>query len=129
VKIHVKEQPEEFKRFGAPWTPTQLIMDPDGIERHRIEGFLPVEDFLAQLQLGLAKIEFQRQNFPAAEKLFRSVYEKFPSASAAAEAMYWAGVAKYKASNSGQDLTETGKMLSEKYPDSEWARKGSVWIH
>ena len=104
-------------------------MDPEGMERHRIEGFLPAEDFLAQLQLGLARIEFEKQNFSAAEKLYRWVYERFPASSAAPEGMYWAGVSRYKASKDAQDLTVTGKMLSEKYPDSEWARKGSVWLH
>ena len=46
VKIHIKEQPATFQRFGAQWTPTIAILDPDGSERHRFEGFLPADDFL-----------------------------------------------------------------------------------
>ena len=59
VRVHVREQADEFKRlgakFGAQWTPTILIIDPDGEVRHRIEGFLPVDDYLAQLMLGVGK--------------------------------------------------------------------------
>ena len=32
-----------------------LILDPNGEERYRIEGYLPVEEFRAQLELGLAQ--------------------------------------------------------------------------
>jgi hypothetical protein len=61
VKIHVKEQPAVFERFKAQWTPTQLILDGDGIEHHRIEGFLPKEDFIAELELGLGKLAFEEE--------------------------------------------------------------------
>jgi len=54
VKIHIKEQPKIFERFGAQWTPTIQVLDPDGTKRHQFEGYLPPDDFLAQLQLGLA---------------------------------------------------------------------------
>jgi outer membrane protein assembly factor BamD (BamD/ComL family) len=106
-----------------------LILDPEGIERHRMEGFFPTEDFLAQLELGLAKMDFQKQKYAEAEKRFRSIYQNYPSSGAAPEATYWAGVSAYKATNKPENLAETGKLLKEKYPDSEWSRKGSVWLH
>ena len=84
VRIHVREQPELWKtvgeRFGVQWTPTILAVDPGGTERHRIEGFLPVEDFLAQLTIGLAKSAFGNGRFADAEKLFQAVVEKYPTA-------------------------------------------------
>jgi hypothetical protein len=128
VKIHVKEQPENFKRFGAPWTPTQILMDPDGVERFRLEGFLPVNDFLAQLELGLGKWAFQTARYDDAQKWFRHVYEAYPETSAAAEAGYWAGVSAYKATNKAEYLKETGKILQQSHPQSEWAKKASVWL-
>jgi outer membrane protein assembly factor BamD (BamD/ComL family) len=127
AKFHIKERPEVFKRFGAQWTPTILILDPDGTERHRMEGFYPVEDFLAQLELGLGKMAFQTGDYSKAEKHFREVYEKYPKSGAAAEAAYWAGVSSYKGTNKPERLAETAKVLKEKYPDSEWNRKASVW--
>jgi thioredoxin-related protein len=128
VKLHVKEQPQAFQRFGAQWTPTVIVLDPDGKERHRIEGFLPAEDFLAQLEIGLAKLEFAHQRFQDAEHRFRSVCDEHPKAKVAPEACYWAAVSKYKATNDAKALKEGGRLLHERYPQSEWAQKGSVWI-
>jgi TolA-binding protein len=127
AKVHIKEQKPVFERFGAHWTPTQLILDEDGAEQHRIEGFLPAEDFLAQLELGLAKRHFKHQEFGEAATLFRSLCERSQGAGAAAEACYWAGVAAYKADSDASHLKETAAVLRRRYPDSEWARKASVW--
>jgi hypothetical protein len=33
--VHIKEQPEVFKRFGVQWTPVLVIFDPEGREHHR----------------------------------------------------------------------------------------------
>jgi len=104
-------------------------MDVDGTERHRLEGYLPVEDFLADLELGLAKLHFQKQQYQDAEKRFRQACQTYPSSGAAPEACYWAGVSAYKADNKAEHLGEIAKLLKEKYPESEWARKSSVWLH
>lgn len=127
VRIHIKENPEGFKRFGAQWTPTIVILDSEGVERHRIEGFLPVDDFLAQLRLGLGKIEFAHEHYDKAAALFRSNVQYHPNASAAPEARYWQGVSEYKHTHDPAPLKETAKALKERYPESEWARKASVW--
>jgi hypothetical protein len=132
ARVHVKEQPEDFMRLGdrfnAHWTPTTLLLEPDGTERHRIEGFLPTEDFLAQVMLGVAKAAFARQEWDRAERLFRDVVEKLPNATAAPEAMYWAGVSRYKASHDPAALRETGLEFTHRYADSEWAKRSTIWL-
>jgi hypothetical protein len=131
VRIHVKEQADEFKRLGtrfsAQWTPTVLIVDPTGTERHRIEGFLPVDDFLSQLTLGLAKAAFARSDYAAAGRLYRQVVDEFPQTEAAPEGLYWAGVSKYRATNDPSALGATTQAFREKYQGSSWAKKASVW--
>jgi hypothetical protein len=127
VRIHIKEKPDQFQRFHVSWTPTQLIMDPDSTERYRIEGFLPVEDFLGQLELGLGRLLFEHEDYEAAERRFHAVCDDHPRAGAAPEACYWAGVAAYKAKHEPAPLRETALLLRERYPDSEWTRKASVW--
>ncbi len=52
VRLHVKEQPAAFTRFGVTWTPTLLVLSPDGVERRRIDGFLPAQDLPAHLASG-----------------------------------------------------------------------------
>ncbi len=104
-----------------------IVLDPEGTERHRLEGFLPAEDLLAQLELGLAHAAFARQHWAQAEQHYRRVVEQFPKTEAAPEAVYWAGVAKYKASNDPAALRETAQNFKQKYTDSSWAKKASVW--
>jgi len=127
VKIHIKEQPKTFERFGAQWTPTIVILDPDGAERHRFEGFLPADDFLAQLKLGLAHSAFARQQWEEAERRFRDIIQTLPESDAAPEALYWAGVAKYKGSGNAAALNDTAKQFKQRYAQSTWAKKASVW--
>ena len=123
----MKDQPETFRRFGAPWTPTQLVLDPSGKERFRIEGFLPAEDFLAQLKMAMGRLAFEGERFSEAEQRFQNVCREHPAASAAPEACYWAGVSEYKERHEPSPLKETAQLLMKRYPDSEWAKKASVW--
>ena len=131
VRIHAVEQRDEFKRLGerfnAQWTPTILVIDKTGAERHRIEGYLPADEFLGQLDLGLAKSAFARGKFDDAERRFRSIVERHPNSQAAPEAVYWAGVSRYKATNDPAALKDTARQFASKYTDSTWATKASVW--
>jgi hypothetical protein len=131
VRVHVKDQPEQFQelgaRFSAQWTPTTLILDHSGSEKHRIEGFLPTDDFLAQLRLGLAHSKFARGLFTEAGQQFASVGENHPNTDAAPEALYWAGVSEYKALNDPAALSATAEELRTRYSETSWAKKASVW--
>jgi thioredoxin family protein len=128
ARIHIKEQKDTFKRFGAEWTPTILTWDADSnAERHRIEGFLPKEEFLAQLALGRGHFAFGREMWDEAERAFREAAAR-TGTDGAAEGAYWAGVSKYKRSGDAAALRETGQILRDKYPQSVWAKKGSVWL-
>ena len=131
ARVHVKQDPEEFKRYGerysAPWTPTILELDAGGVERHRVEGFLPADDFLAQLMLGLAHVAFKQQRWADAERRYREIVERLPHTDAAPEALYWAGVAPYKATGDPASLKETARAFTQRYQDSPWAKKASVW--
>jgi hypothetical protein len=131
IRVHVRD-PEGLyarvsERLNVHWTPTVLILDADGVERHRIEGFLPVDDFLAQLKLGLGKTAFQRGEFEDAERWHRQVVADHPQSEPAPEALYWAGVARYKGKGDASALTETAQAFTSSYADSAWAKKASVW--
>lgn len=127
VRIHVKENPGGFKRFGAQWTPTVILADPGGTERYRFEGFLPTDEFIPQLELGLAKAAFANEKFDLAERRYRDIVARFPEAEVAPEALYWAGVSKYKDSNDAQALGDTFRAFQSRYSDSVWAKKAAVW--
>lgn len=127
LRFHVKKDQAAFQRFGAEWTPTIVILDANGEERHRIEGFLPAGDLLAQLHLALGHLEFRAHRFDEAERHFRDVLSQFPESDSAAEAQYWAGVSKYKKSNDAAALSETAAAFKQRYGDTAWAKKASVW--
>ena len=131
ARVHVKDDAAAFKKYGeqynAHWTPTVLELDPNGEEFYRVEGFLPLDDFLAQLMLGRAHMDFKQAKWPEAEKRFREIVDKLPKAEAAPEAMYWAGVSRYKGTQDATALKETGKSFTQRYQDSSWAKKASIW--
>lgn len=131
VRVHVREQADAFQRlgerYGAHWTPTTLVLDPEGAERHRVEGFLPVDELLPQLRLGLGHVAFQRGQWDDAARHFEVIVERYPRSDVAPEAVYWSGVARYKATNDAAMLGATARRLTAEYRDSVWAKKASVW--
>jgi TolA-binding protein len=131
VRVHVKDDRDEYTRlsemFNAQWTPTILVVDPPGTERHRIEGFLPVDDFASQLALGVAKSAFARGQFAEAQRAYQEIVSTFPKTDAAPEAQYWSGVSRYKATGDASALGETAKQFKERYAETSWAKKASVW--
>ncbi len=131
VRVHVQKQADEYRRlsqkYGTEWTPTILMLDPAGQERHRMEGFLPTAEFVPHLEFGAARITFSSGDFEKAESRFRHIVESHPEAEAAPEALYWAGVSRYKGADDAGALKQTAAAMREKYPDSPWAKKASVW--
>ncbi len=127
VASHIKERPVNFHRFDAAWTPTVLVMDPDGKERWRIEGYLTKQHFRAQLEMGLARTAFMRKQWADAERRYGRVVERYGDTAAAPEAVYWRGVSRYKTTSDHTALGEVAKELRSRYPQSVWAEKASVW--
>jgi TolA-binding protein len=130
VRVHVKQK-DDFARlsaaYDAKWTPTALILDGEAAERHRIEGFLPRDDFAAQLLLGRAHVARGASHFAEAERRYKLVIEEYPLTDAAAEAQYWAGVSRYKETGEAHALVETARAFESRYQESAWAKKASVW--
>ena len=106
-----------------------LILDSKGVERHRLEGYLPPDEFQAQLETGLARIAFMSKNWADAERRYADVVDRYPNSKAAPEALYWKGVSHYKATNDHTVLGELPGQFEQKYPDSLWALKTAAWAH
>ncbi len=129
LEAHIKEHPAYFHRFDAVWTPTVLVMDADGTERLRIEGYLTKDEFRAHLEMGLARIAFMNKKWGEAEERYARVVERYPDSKMAAEAIYWRGVSSYKRTNDHTVLGEVPEQLKGKYADSVWAMKAIPWSH
>jgi hypothetical protein len=129
VEAHIKKHPAYFHRFDALWTPSVIILDANGDEVWRIEGYLPRTEFRAQLELGLARLAFTKKKWQDAETRYAEVVERYPDSKAAPEALYWKGVSHYKSTNDHTVLGELPGEFKQRYPDSIWALKTAAWEH
>jgi TolA-binding protein len=116
-----------WKRFTVRWTPTVLILGPDGSEGRRIEGYLPADEMLAQIELGLGFLAVNRKDWSAARQEFERVERELPNTAGGPEALYWLGVANYSASHDASALKETARWFRDRYTDTAWAKRASIW--
>jgi TolA-binding protein len=128
VEAHIKEHPAWFHRFDANWTPTVLVLDSKGAERYRIEGYLPRDEFQAQLEMALGRIAFKEMRWDDAERFYDTVIQQFPSTKSVPEARYWRAVSHYKGTNDHGVLSQVAKELQQTSPQSIWAEKASPWL-
>jgi hypothetical protein len=71
VEAHIKERAPWFHRFDVTWTPTVLIFDSKGAEKYRMEGYLPQDEFQAQLEMGLGRIACKEKRWAEAGQIYR----------------------------------------------------------
>src|SRR5512141_1583690 len=105
VQFNVVEDRTVTERFNAPWTPTIIIQDPEGKEHRRSEGYLDPKRFMGALALGRLVAAIPRHDYSQARKLAGDA-ERVTRGDPLREpeALYWAAVADYKASNKADDL-------------------------
>jgi hypothetical protein len=126
VRIHIKEQPRMWHRFGTRWTPTVLVLSPEGAEVRRVEGYLPADELEGQLRLALGHLAANKKDWPTAEKWFAEAAE-MEGTDAGPEGLYWRGVARYSASHEAKELEETYRRFTQRYQNTSWAKRASIW--
>ncbi len=128
MRAHIKERGPLFHQFDVLWTPTVLTLDPAGRERHRLEGYLPPQEFAVNLRLGLARVGFMRKEWAQAESIYDEIVQRFADARSTAEAIYWRGVCRYKRTNDGGALRQIiDDFAHSNHADSLWAAKAEAW--
>ncbi len=123
----VTESPDIAGRYKIDWTPTFIIADADGNELERWVGYLPPEDFMAQIELCEGLASFRMDKYHDAEMSFEKVITKKPDAEVAPEARYFLGVAHYKESGDASYLKEACAAMKSLYPGDNWTKRASVW--
>ena len=68
-----------------------------------------------------------RQDWAEAAHRFSEVAARHGDSEAGAEAQYWTGVARYKESGDPKHLVETAEAFAQRFQDTPWAKKASVW--
>ena len=126
VQVKIKQERALAERFLVSWTPNVVIADGDDRVHYRVEGYLPPEDFLAHLSLGIGKFWLNRGQFAQAAERFEEVARRHQGTDAGAEALYWLGVAHYKQTHDPAQLRPSWQRLAQEYPHSEWARRTQI---
>ncbi|MDJ0623786.1 MAG: hypothetical protein QNJ17_12530 [Desulfocapsaceae bacterium] len=122
LAVEVSKKPY-YERYNAIWTPTLLLLDFQGNEIQRNVGFLDVEDFMACMHLGIAKVHLNIDEFAAANVHFKKIFNSFSQSFVMPEAIYFQGVNGYKESNDPAKLKQVYERLHEEYPESGWTRR------
>jgi len=113
--------------FRVVWTPTLIVLDYYGKEYQRTLGFLPPDEMVASLLLGIGKVGFENDQFSEAVIQFNTLLNGYPKSAAAPEAVYLRGVARYKSSHAVAALKETYQQLLAEYPQSGWTRRAEPY--
>lgn len=124
VQFNVVEQPDVMELFNTPWTPTLIVLDADGKEHRRSQGYLDPKRFLAEMALARLQAAIDRQDFQQASSMLDEARRLTAGdAEREPEAAYWSSVAAYKASGDVQKLLTGWNGLLDRFPQSDWAKK------
>jgi hypothetical protein len=107
--------------FGHHWHPNVVVMDHRLVEGRRFIGYLPPEEFVAQVEVGRALVALHHQRARDARAILGAVLARFPHAHVAPEAMCWEGVAAYRGGGGLPALTDVLRELADRNPAREWA--------
>ncbi len=109
--------------FDVKWTPTLITLDANGKEHQRTVGFLPPEELIPSLLLGIAKSYFNQEKFSEALSNLDKLLADYPKSDAAPEAIYLRGVCRYKSTHDPKPLKGAYEQLQANYPSSEWTKR------
>ena len=128
LQINTKEAASKpvVERYRQVWTPDVRILDADGFEYYRWNGYLPPFEFLPQMLVAEAHARLRQKNVSVAAELYNEVVERFPTSRVAPEALYFGAVASYRTSKDPADLKEGWEKLQSRYPDSDWRLKQTM---
>lgn len=125
LQISTQSGSDLLNKYRIFWTPTILVLDAQGTEYYRIDGFLPSDEFIPQLKFGLGKMALEKHDYKKASNELKSIVDKYSKSDIAPAAQYWFGVSEYKATHNVDSLISAWRKIVEDYPNSIWADKVS----
>jgi hypothetical protein len=104
------------------WAPDVAVMTHRLRQVRRLAGYLPPPRFAAQLRTALALWHLHEARYAQALDHLAVVADAEGAGDAAPEALYWAGVAAYRAGGPSA-LRVWWTRLTERHPASDWAMR------
>lgn len=83
LRAHTNSLAAWATSFVIQHTPTVITLDDEGKEHHRTVGFLPPEEFIPSLMLGIGKAHFDARQFTKARAMVEWLLIEFPRSQAA----------------------------------------------
>jgi hypothetical protein len=114
-------------QFKIKWTPALITLDVDGTERHRTVGFLPPQELIPSLMLGIGKAHLERGEFAQAVPQFEKLISEHSKSGSAPEAVFFLGVARFQSTHDPKFLKKAYEQLAAQYPQSEWTTRASPY--
>jgi hypothetical protein len=111
------------KDYSVKWTPTLILLDASGKEHSRTVGFLPPDELIPSLLLGIGKVYFDQDQFSLSIPFLDKVIFDYPKSGPAAEAVFLRGVSGFKSTHDPKLLRKIYDRLQTDYPASEWAKR------
>ena len=124
INISNKALVEQFK---VNWTPAIFVLDAQGNEVHQVVGFLPPEEFIPTFMVAKGKWYFNAGQYAEAQDMFEKTLRDYRDSNAAAEAVFYMGVSRYKMTHDARPLREAYDTLTNDYPGSEWAKRAAPY--
>ena len=112
-----------LQKFRHVWTPDLRILEADGYELYRWNGYLPPFEFAPQLLVAVAHAHLRLKQFEPAIAILDDVLKRFPTSLVAPEALYFSGVARYRKTHESSELLRGWHELEKSFPASEWTVK------
>jgi tetratricopeptide (TPR) repeat protein len=113
--------------FTLRWTPALIVLDTNSKEYSRTIGFIPPEEFISTILLGMTKTYFDLRQFDQAIECLEKIINNYPQSFAAPEAIYYRGVCAYKTSHDAEGLKRGYERLAKEYPQSEWVKRAAPY--
>jgi len=112
-----------LQKYRHIWTPDLRILEANGNELYRWNGYLPPFEFAPQLLVAVAQAHLRLKQFDAASEIYEDVLKRFPTSLAAPEALYFSGISKYRKTHESNELLRGWHELEKSFPASEWTVK------
>jgi thioredoxin-related protein len=86
MRLEANDPPSWARSYAIQYTPTVLILDDTGKERHRAVGFLSPQEFIPNLMFGIAKTFYEAGNTKKAKAFLKRLLSEYPSSQIAPQA-------------------------------------------
>lgn len=123
IPVRIPSSDPLAEEYKIKWTPALITADWDAEEHHRTVGFLPPEELIPTILLGVAKLYFDKEVFDKALSSITKLLKEYPASDACPEAIFMRGVCGYKSTHNPQPLKESYEQLAKDYPGSAWTKR------